>query len=123
MTIQEFANLTGLTVHTLRYYEQIGLLGPVPRTAAGHRHYGRLELDWVNFIKRLKATEMPLRDILRYAELRQQGEGTLLERQALLAEHAEHAERLAQRLREQQGHLTALQEKISFYQQQLSNNP
>ena len=119
MTIQEFANLTGLTVHTLRYYEQIGLLGPVPRTAAGHRHYGRLELDWVNFIKRLKATEMPLRDIMRYAELRQQGEGTLLERQALLAEHAE---RLAQRLREQQGHLTALQEKISFYQQQLANN-
>ena len=83
MTIQEFANLTGLTVHTLRYYEQIGLLGPVPRTAAGHRHYGRQELDWVNFIKRLKATEMPLRDILRYAELRQQGERTLLERQAL----------------------------------------
>ena len=41
----------------------------------------------MNFIKRLKATEMPLRDILRYAELRQQGEGTLLERQALLAEH------------------------------------
>ena len=120
MTIQEFATLTDLTVHTLRYYEQIGLLGPVPRTAAGHRHYGRLELDWVNFIKRLKATEMPLRDILRYAELRQQGEGTLLERQALLSEHAE---RLAQRLHEQQGHLTALQEKISLYQQQLTNNP
>ena len=50
MTIQEFATLTGLTVHTLRYYEQIGLLGPVPRTAAGHSHYGRLGLDWLEFI-------------------------------------------------------------------------
>ena len=119
MNIGDASFRSGVSAKMIRYYEQIGLLGPVPRTAAGHRHYGRQELDWVNFIKRLKATEMPLRDILRYAELRQQGERTLLERQALLAEHAE---RLAQRLREQQGHLTALQEKISFYQQQLANN-
>lgn len=72
MRIQAFATLTGLGVHTLRYYEKLGLLVPA-RNASGHRDYSRSELDWAAFIKRLKATDMPLEEIQRYALLRSQG--------------------------------------------------
>ena len=73
MTIQEFATLTGLTVHTLRYYEQIGLLDQIQRAPSGHLIYQQQDLLWVAFIKKLKATGMPLREIQLYADLRKQG--------------------------------------------------
>lgn len=115
MKIQTFANRTGLSVYTLRYYEQLGLLVP-PRNAAGHRSYGQPEMDWVSFLKRLKDTGMPLEDMRRYAALRAEGDSTLLARRALLAQHAEALEN---RLAEQVRHLAALQQKIGYYDQQI----
>lgn len=117
MTIQEFATLTGLTVHTLRYYEQIGLLDQIQRAASGHRIYQQQDLLWVAFIKKLKATGMPLREIQQYAQWRKQGNTTLEARQQLLERHADA---LQQQLAEQQAHLAALQEKIAYYQQELA---
>ena len=99
MTIQEFATLTGLTVHTLRYYEQIGLLDQIQRTASGHRIYQKQDLQWVDFIKKLKATGMPLREIQHYAQLRKLGNTTLEARHQLLERHADA---LQQQLAEQQ---------------------
>jgi DNA-binding transcriptional MerR regulator len=117
MTIQEFARLTGLTVHTLRYYEQIGLLDNIRRASSGHRVYDQHDQLWVAFIKRLKATGMPLREIQRYAVLRKQGESSLSERKQLL-EH--HAAILQQQLAEQQAHLGALMQKIAHYDHELA---
>ena len=117
MTIQEFATLTGLSVHTLRYYEQIGLLDQIQRAPSGHRIYQQQDLLWVAFIKKLKATGMPLREIQHYAQLRKLGNTTLEARHQLLERHADA---LQQQLAEQQAHLAALQEKIAFYQQELA---
>lgn len=112
MTIQEFADRVGLSAHTLRYYEKIGLFRQVPRDASGCRCFGERDLEWAAFVCRLKDTGMPLRDIRTYADLRAQGDATLAARQALLERHAAALEA---RLRREADHLAALQTKIAHY--------
>lgn len=112
MNIAEFARRCGLTSHTLRYYERIGLLGSVARQANGHRSFGPRDVEWVEFLHRLRATGMPIREMLRYAELRALGDATLSERQALLVQHADQ---LAASLRAQQAHLKVVRRKIAIY--------
>ena len=115
LSIRQFAARTGLSADTLRYYEKIGLLRHVARDASGFRVYGPRDLEWVSFVLRLKDTGMPLEDITRYADLREQGETTLAARQALLEAHAA---RLQARLQRDQEHLDALQAKIELYRRQ-----
>lgn len=117
MLIQRFAALTGLSAHTLRYYEKIGLLRPVQRDGNGHRHFTEADVEWVQFIKRLKDTGMALQDIRNYAELRAAGTGTLAQRRALLCTHAQQLEA---RLALETAHLQRLQEKIAVYDRALS---
>lgn len=116
LSIQQFAQRTGLSADTLRYYEKIGLLRHVARDASGFRVYGPRDLEWVGFILRLKDTGMALDDIIRYADLRERGESTLAARQALLEVHAA---KLQDRLERDREHLTALQAKIERYRQQI----
>lgn len=87
-TISEVAERTGVTAHTLRYYERIGLLD-VPRDSAGRRHYTPDDVDRVVFITRLRQTDMPIRDIQRYFGLVAAGPATEPDRLALLVEHRE----------------------------------
>lgn len=86
LTIAEAAARTGVTAHTLRYYERIGLLS-VPRDAVGHRVYTQAELSRVVFITRLRLTAMPIRDIQAYFALVAEGPGTEDQRLALLEAH------------------------------------
>ena len=118
MNIGQFAALTGLSAHTLRYYEKIGLLRSVVRNVSGHRDYAAKEAEWIGFINRLKETGMPLKQILTYAELRAQGDTTAGERQQLLEQHASQ---LAERIRQEQAHLIALEQKICYYQTHFSD--
>lgn len=69
LTIAEVAERTGLTRHTLRYYERDGLMLGVDRAGSGHRRYTEHDLCWIELITRLRATGMPIRDVRRYAEL------------------------------------------------------
>ncbi|MCF6755728.1 MerR family transcriptional regulator [Pseudomonas balearica] len=112
LSIGQFAARTGLSADTLRYYEKIGLLRHTVRDASGRRVYGARDAEWVGFILRLKDTGMALGDILRYADLREQGDATRAARQALLEAHAQ---RLQARLARDREHLAALQAKIELY--------
>lgn len=87
-TISEVAERTGITAHTLRYYERIGLLD-IPRDSAGRRHYTPDDVDRVVFITRLRQTDMPIRDIQRYFELAEAGPATEPDRLDLLQTHRE----------------------------------
>ncbi|GAA5645082.1 MULTISPECIES: MerR family transcriptional regulator [Vibrio] len=118
MNMKEFSLQTGLSAHTLRYYEKIGLLKNVQRNASGHRVYTAREREWVGFIVRLKSTGMPLEQIQRYAELRERGEKTMQARQQLLEQHRRE---LQQHIDEQLEHLDALEVKIQFYRDKLSS--
>jgi DNA-binding transcriptional MerR regulator len=75
MTIGEVAERTGLTRHTLRYYERDGLMLGVDRGGSGHRRYSERDLGWIELITKLRATGMPIREVRRYAELVRAGHG------------------------------------------------
>ena len=118
MNIAAFAKCCGLSAHTLRYYERIGLLGSVTRQANGHRTFGPRDLVWVEFLHRLRSTGMGVAEMLRYAELRARGDDTLAERKALLVRHADA---LAASLRAQQAHLRVVRQKIATYEAQIED--
>ncbi|WP_325199623.1 MerR family transcriptional regulator [Oscillibacter sp.] len=112
MTIGEMSRRTGLPESTLRYYEKKGLLR-VSRDGGGRRDYGEDDVAWVQFLRRLKETGMPLKDIRRYSELRYAGEGTMPERLEMLRAHREYV--LNQRRRWDE-YLENLDEKIGIYE-------
>ncbi|MGJ5176018.1 MerR family transcriptional regulator [Bradyrhizobium oligotrophicum] len=87
MKIGELARQSGLTPHTIRYYERIGLLPRADRDRQQQRDYDASILTWIEFLGRMKATGMPIRDMLRYAELRARGAATEPERRQLLERH------------------------------------
>ncbi len=110
-SIAEVAALTGVTAHTLRYYERIGLLD-VGRQPSGHRRFSTHDIDRVRFIGCLRATAMPIRDIQQYFELVAGGPSTEAARLALLKTHRA-AVRL--RLHELEAALDAVERKIARY--------
>jgi len=118
LSIAEAARRTGVSVHTLRYYERAGLVvTAVDRTAGGRRRYHQLDLDWIVICTRLRATGMPIRTIRRYAELVSAGPGNEQERLAVLEAHrAEVTARLA-RTRE---NLKLIDHKIDVYRGRLA---
>lgn len=112
MKIGELAKLSGLTAHTIRYYELIGLLPYADRDGSRQRDYDRSILIWIEFVGRLKATGMPIRDMLAYAALRETGAGTEAERRKLLEQHRD---RVRVKLAEFQASLIVLDTKIAGY--------
>lgn len=86
-TIRSMAENCGMTAHTLRYYERVGLIQPVNRARNGHRRYSEADAAWLNFLHCMRATNMPIRELQRYAELREQGDATSEERRKILEDH------------------------------------
>ncbi len=86
-TIQQISKQTGLSIHTLRYYEQIGLLDPIERLANGHRRYCDTDLLRLEFLKRLRATGMSIKAMQYYVKLYRMGDSTLVERREILQAH------------------------------------
>jgi DNA-binding transcriptional MerR regulator len=117
LTIAEAAARTGLTAHTLRYYERDGLmLGSVDRAVSGHRRYSDRDLTWIEMITRLRATGMPIRDVRRYAALVRAGDGNEAQRLDLLMAHRERVEA---QLAQVTAHLRAIDHKIGIYEGKL----
>jgi DNA-binding transcriptional MerR regulator len=112
MKIGELARRSGLSAYTLRYYERIGLLPRPPRDASRQRDYDQSILAWIAFLHRLKTMAMPLKNMLRYAKLREKGASTEMERQKLL-----EADRgvVSAHVKELQVCLKILDDKIAVY--------
>ena len=111
-TISEAAEKCGLSQHTLRWYERIGLLPAIERGSDGRRRYRDSDLDWLSLLTKLRATGMPVRDMQRYAELVRSGAGHA-ERLELLIRHREQVRR---DLAAQRECLKLLDAKITSYQ-------
>lgn len=112
MKIGELARRAGVSPHTIRYYERIGLMPPAYRDAGGRRDYDGSALVWLGFLGRLKTTGMPIRDMLRYADLRAAGDQTAPARHDLLVAHRA---RVAAHLAELRDSLAVLDTKIAGY--------
>jgi DNA-binding transcriptional MerR regulator len=118
LSIAEAARRTGVSVHTLRYYERAGLVVThIDRTDGGWRRYRKLDLDWIKICTKLRATGMPIRTIKRYAELVTAGAGNEDQRLALLETH--RADVIA-RIADLQECLRLVDHKIDVYRGRLA---
>ncbi|MCX4749304.1 MerR family transcriptional regulator [Kitasatospora sp. NBC_01287] len=111
-TISEVAARTGLTAHTLRWYERIGLLDPIDRSHAGRRLYSDGDLSRLAFLSRLRLTAMPVADMLRYVELAREGDHTFEGRRDLLIAHRDE---VRQKIADLHATLAVLDYKIDIY--------
>ena len=116
LTIADAARASGLSAHTLRYYERAGLLDSVERNGGGHRRYTDGDLDRIRFLTKLRATGMPIREVRRYADLLNAGDGNDRDRLALLEAHRD---RVLRRLEETAGNLELIEWKINLYRERL----
>jgi DNA-binding transcriptional MerR regulator len=86
-TIRTMAERSGMTAHTLRYYERVGLIQPVGRARNGHRRYSEADAAWLHFLQCMRDTKMPIREMQRYAAMRVVGQSTREQRRQLLEDH------------------------------------
>ncbi len=115
-SIQEVSKKTGMTAHTLRYYEKEGLLSGVERTHGGFRQYTDEDLERLGLICCLKNTGMSIQEIARFVQLTHEGDHTLEERVELLRAHRE---RVLERMAEMQKHLDKVTWKLNFFSEKL----
>jgi len=117
-SISEVARQTGLTAHTLRYYERAGLmLEPVDRASSSHRRYTARDVSWIQFLTKLRSTSLPIARIRDYADLARQGDATSADRLELLQRHRIV---VAAQLEELRSSLAAIDYKISFYSERIT---
>jgi DNA-binding transcriptional MerR regulator len=117
LTISGAARASGVSAHTLRYYERAGLLDPVDRAASGHRRYAEEDLARIQFLTKLRSTGMPIRQIREYAELMRRGDDTHEARLALLEAHRDT---VRAHLAETERNLELIDYKIGYYRERLA---
>ena len=108
MLIGEIAERSGVPAKTLRYYEDIGLLAPPERTAAGYRVYDDVVLDRLAFIRAAQATGLTLGEIRGIVALRDDGEAPCGHVLDLLRSRSQEIARRIRELRTLQRDLDAL---------------
>ena len=114
MTIAEVSRKYDISADTLRYYERIGRIPPVPRTRGGLRDYGEESCGWIQLMKCMRAAGVQIEALIEYVDLFQQGDATLDARKALLVEQRDQ---LVSRMAEMQASLDLLNQKIDRYEQ------
>jgi DNA-binding transcriptional MerR regulator len=116
-TIAEVAEQTGLTAHTLRYYERAGLIQSPTRVWNGHRRYSERDVRFVVLLTKLRSTGMSIADMRRYAELTRVGPESFDARRELLEEHRAG---VLKRIEELQTDLRLIDGKIARYARPLA---
>nr|WP_297279810.1 MerR family transcriptional regulator [uncultured Butyricicoccus sp.] len=116
MTIAEVSKKFDITADTLRYYERIGLIPPVPRTKSGIRDYDDVSCGWIELMKCMRSAGVQIEALIEYVALFQQGPDTAPARKAILVEQREQ---LLQRMETMQRSLDRLNQKIANYETQL----
>ncbi|PRY40649.1 MerR family transcriptional regulator [Umezawaea tangerina] len=117
LSIGQVSALTGLTTHTLRFYEQEGLfVAPVRRNAAGRRVFTTEEVEWLKVCTKLRSSGMPLPEIRRYAGLVLAGPGNEVERFDILRRHEANVQQQVDDLQEA---LTVIHRKVELYARRL----
>ena len=120
MTISEVSKKYGLTADTLRYYERIGLIPPVPRTKAGVRDYDEASCGWVELMKCMRGAGVQIEALIKYVALCQAEGDTNAQRIAILRDQREQ---MAGRIAEMQRSLDRLDHKIALYEKCLCRDP
>jgi DNA-binding transcriptional MerR regulator len=112
LSIQNISAITGLSTYTLRYYENIGLLSGIERDANGYRKYSMEDISCIDFLIKLRNTNMPINEIKKFSELRRHGNSTVTKRRELLEVHQAN---VLNQIKELENSLTKISEKITHY--------
>lgn len=112
MTIKEVSQKYNISQDTLRYYERVGLIPPVPRTEGGIRNYGEKDLNWVELTLCMRSAGVPVEALIEYNRLYQMGDATFAARRDLLQEQLDALEEQKAQLEKT---MTRLKYKISRY--------
>lgn len=112
MTIAEVSKKYGLTQDTIRYYEKIGLIPPVPRNSSGIRNFDERSCGWIEFIKCMRNAGLSIEVLTKYVELFNEGKFTLKERKELLISQRE---KLIEKQEDIKKTLERLDYKIELY--------
>lgn len=116
MTIAEVAKKYGLSADTLRYYERVGLLPDVRRTAGGVRDYSEEDCRWVEYIKCMRSAGISIETLIEYVKLFHQGAETIAARKKLLLEQREQ---IVARINELNEVLAKLDWKLDGYEERM----
>ena len=116
MTIAEVSKKYDISADTLRYYERIGLLPPVPRNKSGIRDYDEASCGWIELMKCMRAAGVQIEALIEYVALFQQGDSTINARKEILMEQRD---KLMERMADMQQSLDRLNHKIERYEQVL----
>lgn len=116
----EMSEATGVSVDTLRYYEREGLLDPITRTSGGQRRYSADDAAWVDVLRCLRVTAMPVREMRRFAELVRAGDSGIGERLELLRAHRAN---VSQQLAALNDAMAMIDHKIDWYSRALDCTP
>lgn len=112
-TIRQLSQLSGLSLHTLRYYEKAGLLQGVGRSGSGHREYRERDLAWAQLVAGLRKSGMPISRLRQLAEWRDLGNEAGAERRRLLEAHRDE---LRRQLAEMRDNLAFVERKLELVQ-------
>ncbi|MFF0739386.1 MerR family transcriptional regulator [Streptomyces sp. NPDC004111] len=113
--IGKVAEMTGLGIHALRFFEREGLLlREIPRSGGGQRIYEQADVDWLILCCRLRESGMPIATIQRFAELVRSGPGNEPDRLALLQEHERN---VLAKIADLTANLEVIQNKVAVYAQ------
>ena len=115
MTITEVSEMYGVSPHTLRYYEKVGLIPPVPRLN-GIRDYGEMDCRFVNFVTKMRGIQMPIETLIRYMQLCRQGDESVEERKQIMMTYRDV---LSAEIADKKLLLKKINSKISTYEQRL----
>ena len=113
-TIGDVAQRTGISAHTLRYYDKEGLLSFVKRNSSGVRQFTETDFEPLYTITCLKRGGMPIREIRHFMELYMQGNSTIHERLELFRQQRE---RLQVQIDELQEMMSVVDYKCWYFEQ------
>lgn len=112
-SMKEVTQITGLSEHTLRFYEKQQLIINIKRDSNNYRLYSDFDIQWIQFLTKVKSTNMPLKDIQKYAELMAIGNSTLAEREEMLLKHKQ---RITEQISTLSDILIQIDNKLQRYQ-------
>ena len=116
MTIGEVSKKLDIPIDTLRYYEKIGLIGPVPKTKSGIRYYDDISIRQIEFIKCMRSANLPIEELIKYMNLFKEGDKTLKERKQILVNQRENVIKQIEELKKVK---ERLDHKLELYDEQL----
>ncbi|MBS1368381.1 MAG: MerR family transcriptional regulator [Lentisphaeria bacterium] len=116
--IREVSELTGISVYTIRYYENIGLIPGVDRTDGNARLFSDYNISWLHLVNCLRTTGLPVEQVRHYIRLCQKGDSTIRERGEMIFKQKKA---LRQQIRDLQQQMEVLKYKEKYYREKIRN--